>query len=155
MYGYKRQRIKGQPYKQQYKLDGAYLLRDGYVPITIPELATGHSDGEYTLITELDLENDIPNGKLSGKVASNRQIVSVNVSISDGTNTKKIVHRPVPTSKTSDVHVTRVDISLIDLSSIKLESGKEYTLSLDVRVVGLSDKTPTVKLIDGYTFIAK
>ena len=132
-----------------------YLLKDGYVPITVPELATGHSDGEYTLVTELDLENDIPNGKLSGKVASNRQIVSVNVTVSDGTSTKKIVHKPVPTSKTSDVHVTRVDLSLIDLRDIELVAGKEYTLSLDVRVVGLTNETPTVKLIDGYTFIAK
>ncbi len=132
-----------------------YLIRSGYVPITIPELATGHSDGEYTLITDLDLEKDLPRGKLSGKAVSNRQIISVDVTVSDGTNTFTVKYQPSDTAKASAVHTSIVDLSNVDMSNVPFVSGKTYSLNLNVRVSGLTSSTPAVKLIQNYSFVAK
>lgn len=131
-----------------------YLLKDGYVPITIPELVTGNSDSEYTLATNMNLASDLPNGKLDGDVISNRQIISVNIRVSDGTKIQTINYIPSATTKSSVVHMAEVDLGMIDMSTIKLESGKKYTFDLDVRVVGLTTTTPTVKLVKGYEFTA-
>lgn len=132
-----------------------YLLKTGYIPITIPELNTGNSDGEYTFVTQLDLENDLPKGDLTGKVISNRQIVNVDIIVSDGTNVQKISYVPSGDDKFSAVHVSRINLGGIDLSGLKLTSGKQYTFNLNVRVVGLSEKNPTVKLITNHQFIAE
>lgn len=134
------------------------LLDTGYIPITIPELVTGCSDGEYTYVTDLNLEEDLAEGKLSGKAISNRQVISVDITVTnvtDGTAAKTIKFRPPVSSKYTEVHVPSVDLSQLDLSGFGLASGKTYTMSLDIRVAGLSDANPTVKLIKDYQFTVK
>ena len=132
------------------------LLSTGYIPITIPELVTGCSDSEYTYVTDLNLEEDLAQGKLTGKAISNRQIISVDITITNVTDgTKTIKFRPPVSSKYSDVHVPSVDLSQLDLSGFGLTSGKEYTMSLNIRVAGLSEANPTVKLIKDYQFTVK
>ena len=131
------------------------LLNTGYIPITIPELVTGCSDSEYTYVTDLNLKEDLPEGKLTGKAISNRQIISVDISVNDGTDTTEIRYRPPTSTKYTQVHVPSVDLSQIDLSKFKLQSGKTYTFSLNIRVAGLTEAHPTVKLIKDYEFTVK
>ena len=139
------------------KLNYSYdkLLSTGYIPITIPELVTGCSDSEYTYVTDLNLDEDLPEGKLTGKAVSNRQIISVDITVSDGVNVTSVAYRPVTSSKYTEVHVPVIDLSHIDMSKLNLQSGKSYSFDLNIRVAGLSDANPTVKLIKNYQFTMK
>lgn len=133
------------------------LISSSYIPITIEELQTGCSDGEYTYVTDLDLENDLPEGKLTGDAISNRQIISVDVSatdVSSGTVTKTSF-KPSNVTKYSAVHTGYVELSNIDISKLNLTQGNTYKFSLSIRVAGLSNSAPTVRLITDYIFTAK
>ncbi len=132
------------------------LFDTAYLPITIPELATGNSDSEFTYATDLDLANDLPNGEFNGKVISNRQIIYLRVTLKDSTG-KEILNNKqfVPISGYS-FHAREVELSDFNfLKNVNLTEGETYTLSLYVRTSGLKTLTSEVPAITNYQFTAK
>ncbi len=134
------------------------LIDEGYIPVTIPELVTGCSDNECTIATGLNLENDLAEGKLTGRVVSNRQIIDVQCTITGNGETKTFQYIPVENTdqikpKYPKVHTPFVDLSMVDLSGLKLVSGQTYEFTMTVRVAGAS--VPLVKADNPVTFTAK
>ncbi len=141
-----------------------YLLEYGYLPITIPELATGNSDTEFTYVTGLNLDNTLPNGKLSGIVKSNRQIISVTAAVKQGENelfkhTDNISLTVQGTANTHSYHTGEYDLSGFDFEGFSFVPGETYTVDLHVVVSGLIKNDGTISsgchLIQNYTFTAK
>jgi hypothetical protein len=132
------------------------LFKSAYLPITIPELKTGNSDMEFTYATELDLANDLPNKKLSGKVLSNRQIVSLRVTVTDSNGNEVLNNKEFVSIKGYSFHAREVELSDFDLlNGLNLQSGSEYKMSLKVRVSGLTNMEDEVPVITDYQFTAK
>ncbi|MBE6670588.1 MAG: hypothetical protein E7593_00110 [Ruminococcaceae bacterium] len=125
------------------------LYSEGSIPITIPELVTGHSDEETTIVTDLSLDTDLSNGVLSGKVKSNRQIVYLEVEVKNGDNTQPVYYKVQKSTKWKTTFASEVDLSEIDMSKITLTPGTEYTFTLKVCLPG-----EVITPIKNYTFTA-
>ncbi|MBE6718070.1 MAG: hypothetical protein E7574_02285 [Ruminococcaceae bacterium] len=127
-----------------------YLIQTGYIPITIPELVTGYSDEETTVVTDLSLDADLPEKALNGTVISNRQIIYMEAEISDGASVQTVYYKVKKPTKFGTVYASNVDLSQVDLSGITLNAGTEYTFTLKVCVSGSGVLSP----ISNYEFIA-
>jgi len=127
------------------------LRSSNYIPITIPELVTGHSDKEMTVVTDLSLDKDLPEMKLNGTVISNKQIVYLEAEVTDGSNTQKVYYKLNKSTKFGTVYAFYTDLDKMDFSEVQLNSGTEYGFTLKVCVPG---KEP-YNLIDNYRFTAK
>ncbi len=129
------------------------LYDDGYLPITIPELTTGHSDKEFTYVTSLDLDADLPNGKLTGVIGSNRQIISAVVEYKDESGNVVYSDEKYLLNEGND-HLSKYDLSKLDMSGLSLTSGEKYTFSLNVRVAGKIGGSNT-ELVTDYEFVKR
>ncbi|MBE6670587.1 MAG: hypothetical protein E7593_00105 [Ruminococcaceae bacterium] len=125
------------------------LFTEGSIPIAIPELVTGHSDEETTIVTDLSLDKDLANGVVNGTVKSNRQIIYVEVEISDGNDVQTVYYKAAKSTKWRTTFASTIDLSNVDLSDIELTEGTEYTFTLKICLPG-EVLTP----IENYSFVA-
>lgn len=129
------------------------LWKDYYIPVTIPELATGNSsaDSAYVYASGLDLENDLALGRITGRITSNRQIIGVRFTVknSDGTTaaeeTKYV--ESLLGIYTNDVPLHEYTMT-VNAMLEGLASG-EYTFSLTAIVNTHNSEIP---LVSDYTF---
>lgn len=121
------------------------LFETSYIPITIPELSTGSVPGEFTLVTNLNLDEDLAAGRISGNVRSNRQIMGVEFTVKNASD-EVVADQKFYVENEYGIHAS--DIPLYDFSDefgLMLEplpSG-EYTFSFSAMV----SSAPEVKLI--------
>lgn len=128
------------------------LYSEGSLPITIPELVTGNTEAEFTYVTDLDLEADLPAKELSGIVKSNRQIISVRATVSkNGTVVGE--KKDIISMDGAVYHTAEYNLSNLDLSEISLTAGAEYTFDLYACVSSLNGRE--VHLVSDYKFTAK
>lgn len=123
----------------------AKLFDTDYIPITIPELATGSVPGEFTLVTNLDLETDLAAGRISGNVRSNRQIMGVEFIVKDTSGTV-VADRKFYVENEYGIHAS--DVPLYDFSDefgLMLETlpSGDYLFSFSAMV----SSAPEVKLV--------
>ena len=131
------------------------LFDTAYLPITIPELTTGNSDTEFTYATDLDLAATLPNKALSGKVLSNRQIISVRVKVKDSRGEEIYNNNEYLSISGYSFHAREYDLANFDLNGLSLTSGNGYTLSISAKVSGLKTVDSEVPIVTDYYFTAK
>ncbi len=127
------------------------MYTEGSLPITIPELATGNSDAQFTYAAKMNLEEDLPQGKISGVIKSNRQIISVKAVISQNGSVVKEVKETLSTQG-SMVHIDLYNLRTLDLSGLNLTPGGNYEFDLYACVSGMNGAE--VQLVDSYEFTA-
>ena len=128
------------------------LIKEGSLPITIPELTTGNTENEFTYVTKLDLEKDLPCGELNGTIKSNRQIISVRAVYSqNGTAVGEIKDTIV--MRGANYHTDSYELSSLDISGIELKSGDSYTFDLYACVSGIDGRE--VHLVRAMEFTAE
>lgn len=128
------------------------LIKEGSLPITIPELTTGNMENEFTYVTKLNLEKDLPRGELNGIIKTNRQIISVRAVYSqNGVSVGEIKDTIV--MRGANYHTASYELSGLDLSGIELKSGESYTFDLYTCVSGIEGRE--IHLVRGMEFTAE
>ena len=128
------------------------LIDEGALPMTITELATGNVDSPIALASGMELEENLPNGVLDGKIKTNKQLISVRVVFSKGDSVVKEV-KELPVSTYANLHLSEYKLTNIDVSDMKLTSGEDYKFDLYVCIAGMDGEE--LHLVDNYQFTAK
>ena len=131
------------------------LMTEGSLPITIPELVEeGAYKEEETRVDSLSVGAE--NGKivLSGKIESNRQIISVRAKIYGGgiSLDRAVIPQLISDRNVRNYHRKEFDISSFDFSGPFLKTGEEYCFVLFVTVSGGNGSEKT--LVSGHKFRA-
>lgn len=128
------------------------LYSGGYIPVTIPELATGLSTKTATYINGFNGASYEKTGLIEGTLVSNKQILSVNVKLSRFDNNGEFYNKTVYCNTAKDQNVNSFKLDSFDTSSVmvNLVGGKEYTLTVNVDVADEG-----VKTILSYSFVKK
>ena len=119
------------------------LFSGGYIPVTLPELATGTQSKTTTFVVGLDGADAIKTGILSGELISNKQIIAVNVKLSRNGNDGEFYNETVYCNKYGDQNMNMVNLSQFDMSKVLpyLVDGKTYTLTVNAEVGNEGMKT--------------
>ncbi len=140
-------------YTQNKTYTFANLYDSGFIPVTIPELATGLQTQTSAVLTGFDGDLAMKTGVMNGVIESNRQIISVNVSIKRGSNA--IYDKTIYYNSASDMNTNRVYLTDFDIANtVKyLVEKKSYVLSVKVEigkegVITLVQHTYTAPAID-------
>ncbi len=136
------------------------LYNSDFIPVTLPELATGTQSKTTSFIVGFDGANAMKTGILSGELISNKSIISVNVKLSRNNNDGEFYNETVYCNYYKDQNVNCVELSQFDMSKVLpyLVDGKTYTLTVNADIGNEGVKTiasysytePTVNLSDMY-----
>lgn len=129
------------------------LWKEYYIPVTIPELATGNSsvDGAHVYASGLDLANDLALGRLTGRVTSNRQIMGMKFTVKNASGTT-VAEKTNYVESLLGIHANDVSLHEFTMTvNAMLEdlAPGEYTFSLTA-IVNTHDSN--VPLVSDYPF---
>lgn len=117
------------------------------IPVTVPELSTGLSSQTTTVLTGFDGYTSIKSGYLTGKVQSNRHIISINVTVSRDTadnGTVNIYDETIylNTSNTTDIYSFDLGSYFNITNPVKnFVAGKTYKINVSANVANEKTKT--------------
>ncbi len=119
------------------------LYSNGYIPVTLPELATGCQSNTTVLVNNFDADEAMRTGKLSGSIQSNKQIISVNVKLSRNEGDGIFYDQTVYCNSVKDQNVNKFDLSCFDMSKILsyMVEGKQYVLTVSADIANEGQKT--------------
>lgn len=116
------------------------LYNSGFIPVTIPELKNGLKTPTTTILTGFDGAATFKDGKVIGRIDSNRTIVSVNVTLGIGSG---YIFDETHYYTTQDTDMNTVHLDEFDFSRMlpKLVAGKTYQLRVVAEIAGDEGKT--------------
>ena len=122
----------------------ATLYNNGFIPVTIPELATGLRSDTILTLSGVEIEKAVKNGYMNGVIESNRQVISVNVSINR--LGKAIYDKTVYFNTGTDT--SALNLSMFNIADpVKfMVAGSEYKIKVSAVIGGLSTETTSVVL---------
>ncbi|MBR5314869.1 MAG: bacterial Ig-like domain-containing protein, partial [Clostridia bacterium] len=127
------------------------LYNNGFIPVTIPELATGERSETTVALSNFDGEKAIKDGVMNGMIESSRQIISVNVSILRNENA--LYDKTVYYNSAEDLNTNRVNLIEFNIANaVKfMVGGKQYVIRISADVGGLSTEQNSIVLHE-YTY---
>ncbi len=130
------------------------LLKEGSLPISLPELLDGAYKDEETSVKDLSVGADGGRIVLRGSIESNRQIISVRAKIyGNGVSIeRREIPRLIKARNVRNYHRKDFDLASVDFSSSLLKTGETYTFELYTVVSGDGGKEKT--LVKDKTFTA-
>lgn len=119
------------------------LYNGGYIPVTIPELASGVSAKTTAVVTGFDGDEAMRLGEIKGKIESNKQILSVNVKLSRFDENGEFYDETVYCNSVNDQNTNVFDLSVFNFKKylVNLVEGKEYTLTVKADIGNGGEKT--------------
>ena len=122
------------------------LYNNGFIPVTIPELATGLRSETTTVLSNFDGEKAIKDGIMNGVIESSRQIISVNVSILR--QGKAIYEDTKFYNSPEDLNTNRVNLVEFNIANpVKfMVEGATYTIRISAKIGGLSSENTDIVL---------